>query len=119
MANSVVGEKVCDLCGAEVRDGSAFCYNCGTAVAEKPAESAIIAKVDDKARTHNGTSIPSTPEAPGSRPARPRTRPRRAVIAPREVVWTEKEGPSVWFAAFAITFAIVTAVIVVVAYYFR
>lgn len=33
MAETLVKEKVCNACGAEVRPQAVFCYNCGSAVA--------------------------------------------------------------------------------------
>lgn len=33
MAETLVKEKVCNSCGAEVRPNAGFCYNCGSAVA--------------------------------------------------------------------------------------
>ena len=33
MAETIVKEKVCNTCGADVRPNSVFCYNCGSAVA--------------------------------------------------------------------------------------
>ena len=35
MAKTLVEKKICDACGADVRPGSLFCYNCGGAVSEK------------------------------------------------------------------------------------
>lgn len=32
MAETLVEKKVCEACGADVRSGSLFCYNCGGAV---------------------------------------------------------------------------------------
>jgi len=32
MAETLVETKICDACGADVRPGSLFCYNCGGAV---------------------------------------------------------------------------------------
>jgi hypothetical protein len=40
MAKILVEKKICDACGAEVRPGSLFCYNCGGAVAEDLPEPA-------------------------------------------------------------------------------
>jgi hypothetical protein len=34
MAKTLVEKKICDACGADVRPGSGFCYNCGGAVAQ-------------------------------------------------------------------------------------
>jgi hypothetical protein len=41
MAETLVEKKICEACGADVRPGSLFCYNCGGAVQEdlpKPAK---------------------------------------------------------------------------------
>lgn len=38
MAKTLVKKKICDACGADVRPGSLFCYNCGGAVAAKLPE---------------------------------------------------------------------------------
>lgn len=32
MSKTLVEKKICDACGADVRPGSVFCYNCGGAV---------------------------------------------------------------------------------------
>jgi hypothetical protein len=37
MAETLVEKKTCESCGADVRDGSIFCYNCGGAVSLDPA----------------------------------------------------------------------------------
>ncbi|HVE55844.1 MAG TPA: zinc ribbon domain-containing protein [Pyrinomonadaceae bacterium] len=34
MAETLVEKKICEACGADVRPGSLFCYNCGGAVQE-------------------------------------------------------------------------------------
>ena len=34
MAETLVEKKICEACGADVRPGSLFCYNCGGALAE-------------------------------------------------------------------------------------
>ena len=35
MAKTIVENKVCEACGADVRPGSVFCYNCGGAVSDE------------------------------------------------------------------------------------
>jgi hypothetical protein len=40
MAKTLVEKEICDACGADVRPGSLFCYNCGGAVSEELLESA-------------------------------------------------------------------------------
>jgi hypothetical protein len=39
MAETLVKEKVCNSCGAEVRPNAGFCYNCGSAVAPEVSHS--------------------------------------------------------------------------------
>jgi hypothetical protein len=38
MAETLVEKKICEACGADVRPGSVFCYNCGAAVSEDLAK---------------------------------------------------------------------------------
>ena len=40
MAKTLVEKEICDACGADVRPGSLFCYNCGGAVSEDLPEPA-------------------------------------------------------------------------------
>lgn len=40
MAETLVEEKVCAACGADVREGALFCYHCGGALAAEVAASA-------------------------------------------------------------------------------
>ena len=39
MAETLVEKKICEACGADVRPGSLFCYNCGGAVSDDLSES--------------------------------------------------------------------------------
>jgi uncharacterized Zn finger protein (UPF0148 family) len=41
MAEVVVEKAVCEKCGMDVRDGTAFCYNCGAAVGSVPEASVV------------------------------------------------------------------------------
>lgn len=38
MAKTLVEKEICDACGADVRPGSLFCYNCGGAVSDEIPE---------------------------------------------------------------------------------
>jgi len=40
MAETLVENKICEACGADIRPGSLFCYNCGGAVSEELAKPA-------------------------------------------------------------------------------
>src|ERR1044072_39950 len=46
MAEPLVETKICDACGAGVRSGSLFCYNCGGAVSLDLPESEKNSKKD-------------------------------------------------------------------------
>jgi hypothetical protein len=47
MAETLVEKKICEACGADVRHGSLFCYNCGGAVSLDLPESAKKKEVSD------------------------------------------------------------------------
>lgn len=42
MAETLVEKGICEACGAKVRNGSAFCFNCGEHVAVEPLPPAIV-----------------------------------------------------------------------------
>lgn len=50
MAKTLVEKKICSACGADVRPGSGFCYNCGGAVLleEQDALPKTAANIDPK-----------------------------------------------------------------------
>lgn len=48
MAETIVENKICSVCGTEVRKGALFCYHCGSAVAPD-----IIALKADKINDEN------------------------------------------------------------------
>lgn len=48
MAKTLAEKKICDACGADVRPGSGFCYNCGGAVAQEEELSKTEANIDQK-----------------------------------------------------------------------
>lgn len=49
MAETLVVEAVCEKCGADVRENTAFCYNCGTPVVveAEPALEEVESAIDD------------------------------------------------------------------------
>ena len=48
MSKTLVDKKICDTCGADVRPGSGFCYNCGSAVATENELPKTEANIDVK-----------------------------------------------------------------------
>ena len=94
----------CPKCGADVRDGSVFCYNCGGRVADDD----VIAE---------SSSVPverKTMPAPGLRSARDLHRRERTFERkPATIVWEPiEEGPD--YALVVITILIVAFTIVVI-----
>ncbi|PYS99180.1 MAG: hypothetical protein DMF63_14025 [Acidobacteria bacterium] len=90
MAESVITIEKCDACGAEVRDESVFCYNCGGRVR------------GDRSVTVPEAKVESAPEArPPLRSAASLRNQRRSVIRqPVEITW---ERPQKFPLGFVIT----------------
>lgn len=125
MSKTLVENKVCRSCGAEVRPGSLFCYNCGEAVAPEPAtreqaagkktvkEAIIEAESEERgdfqttrldgrlAETGPADPIPKpgekeTPKLKSA--ASMRRKPKTFQTKTIEVVWEEPDNaPNKWF----------------------
>lgn len=120
MAETLVKNRVCNSCGADVRDGALFCYNCGSNVAvdtsserngnndksqkteklqfpEKTLAEEKIAVVEDKKTDEKTETVPEPkPElkSAASMRRKPKTIQRKRI----EVVWEEPaSAPNVWF----------------------
>ncbi len=112
MPETVVQTAVCEACGAEVRDESLFCYNCGKRV--------------------GGETSGSEPEAeklepviqPGSRPplksAASLRKQRRAFNRqPVEVSWEQRTDSPAGFVIATIVLVVGALVLLVIALYLR
>jgi hypothetical protein len=102
----------CPKCDAEVRDGSAFCYNCGGRVIEGDGLETSVETSDVVADESAGKP------APGLRSARDIRRRERSVDRkPREVVWEPAVDKPDWHliivTAGIIVFTIVVVLLVV------
>lgn len=125
MSQTAVKELICDVCGAEVRDGSLFCYNCGTSVTEKVE--VLQEPTDDlpTSDTHsNGNlvvkeKVEEVEVLPKREPSAGRVRPRKRPIQNREVVWAERDGMSLGFIVTTVILVLLTAVILIAGFYFR
>ena len=67
MAETLVENQVCKACGAEVREGTLFCYNCGGKLASdetvaKKNKGEIVAdsKLQEKTFNENGNAFRQT-----------------------------------------------------------
>ena len=110
-----VTTSVCPKCGADVRAGSLFCYNCGGRVADETES------VEPKPAADDGDPIAQyekrTRPAPGLRPARDLGRRDRVFRRePKRVVWeptTESADTLlIGVAAFLLVFTIVVIILV-------
>ncbi len=145
MVKSTAQKIVCEGCGADVRQGSAFCYNCGESIDLAPPPPAII-KPDPELLNGN---LPSTepmqafrdPEPPpvlvpsGSpdRPPMPAAKtevfPRAAMETPRrprtrvrklpEVEYIERSSLSGAFIIAAVVLTVIATLLVAAALYLQ
>ena len=102
MPTTAVESSICDICGADVRAGSQFCYNCGSSL--RSSDSAESSKPESTApvETSNG-SAKSKSKVRGERRRRPIDR------GPVEVVWEPGPGISGLYIAGALFILIVAA----------
>jgi hypothetical protein len=110
MPKTAVQTPICDICGAEVREGSLFCYNCGGSlkkVAAEPAQTPEV-PVAPPAPT-NGASKPSAPSKREARKRKPIDR------GPVEVVWAPREGISLIYVVAGVILLIIAVVLFIVA----
>lgn len=142
MALTLVKNKVCNACGADVRPNSLFCYNCGGAIVEKiPAENPTeteVAKeeiIEEKEAT-DGNLIESKTvanvktdtiekqvvreETKLKSAAGLRRKPKSVQRKQIQIVWEEHENaPNVWFLSVAIVIMIMVAAILFLAIYLK
>ena len=90
MSKTAVQTAVCDICGADVRKGSLFCYNCGGSLTQT---------VDERPGVLPPEAITSVPAKNGAgkekSAGRREPRKRRSVErGPVEVIWEPREGLS-------------------------
>ncbi len=123
MATTAIKGKVCDLCGADVRDGSQFCYNCGSdlsAASKSETKTADPIAEPASSATKNGAEPLPAAEPERRFPVRPpRTRSRTRTIETRDISWEEPDGISISFIVAAIVFGVLTLTILIVAFYIR
>lgn len=126
MVDAAVKKFVCEACGADVRDESLFCYNCGEAVTEAPVE-------DDPAVTVLSDTVakptPAAAETNGLQAAfekariqtdsgiRKRSKPfQRKRI---EVVWEPRMWPTTSFIVAVAVLTLITILLLFAALYLR
>ena len=142
MALTLVQNKVCNACGADVRPNSLFCYNCGKSIVEKTSEENLIKaetseeKVFEEKETANSELIDNQAVAAVDTEAPEKTiiqeqaklksaaglrrKPKSVQNRTIEVVWEEHENaPNVWFLSVAIFIMILVGTILFLAMYLK
>ena len=131
MAEATIDKATCENCGAEVRDGTSFCYSCG-----KPGGEAV-ANAEPADTASNGTATVSADaqaalddlaerlkieEAPVDDPlAQAAAERKKARVRGRrsEVVWDPGDGGGKLFILVTLLIFVMTAVVVFVAVYWK
>lgn len=148
MAETLVENKICEACGADVRPGSLFCYNCGESVTGEvslPAstnnknkkvggvllEDEIVKNNDLKTSPLDGGKIEKTADAPIPKPsiqeeaklksaANLRRKAKTFQRKTVEVVWEEPENaPNKWFPIVALILTLFVFLIFLLAMYLK
>jgi len=102
MAEAILETQVCSKCGADVREGSSFCYACGTnvVVADSPGDSLERGRElelpSPKPESDLGDNGPGKTETPNklATAAAERRKSRSGRRKPKEVVWEEPDERS-------------------------
>lgn len=122
MAETQVEKKICESCGAEIRPGSTFCYNCGGAVSpdlplsennsykttrlekeklagladrpiEKPTVAELLEKIEERPiEKPREETVPIRDDAKMKSAANLRRKAKSFQKKPVEVVWEEPEN---------------------------
>ena len=112
MVETAVEIQRCGACGADVRDGSLYCYNCGASVARAPIAEAVNEKPAPGAEGRE-------PRPPLKTAASLRKHRRAMNRQPVKVSWEPPEGPAVGFIITAIALTLGAVLLIVLALYLR
>lgn len=114
MAETLVKNRVCSACGATVRGGALFCYNCGGSVAPEDKKETLEKTNGDNSAQTNQTIIADATDKPIPKPVLVEEPKLKSAATMRrksksyqpkrvEVIWEEHENaPNVWFILAAI-----------------
>ena len=112
MVETAVEIQRCGTCGADVRNGSLFCYNCGASVEPAP----IAEAAENKPAPVDETREPRPP----LKTAASLRKHRRALNRqPVRVSWERPEGPAMGFIITAIVLTVGALLLIVLAFYLR
>ena len=114
--------SVCSNCSAEIREGSLFCYNCGTSVSEVSGND-TAGEADHKRLASTAQSADRQPPIAGPgrklRSAADIGRKRAFNRQPIEVTWTARTDGVNSFVITGLIIVTLTALLVIAALYYR
>lgn len=144
MVDVLAEEEVCRKCGADIREGSQFCYNCGRSLTSDPDAGEVVERsIDGLSEQPIAKPIidptPETTHRPdahaaekGSKTARPprkaeqlesaaaiKRRRRTASEKPVDVVWEQPARISKGFVVATVIFLLIALVIIYLAVYLK
>ena len=123
MAETIQEKAVCEKCGADVRENTSFCYNCGHSFSEATSQTNGVmsdetrSALDDLAAKFK-IDEPETAD-PLALAAAERKRARVAPKRQKDNVWQESEGRSsgAFFVISLMIFLLVAAVVFITVYW--
>jgi uncharacterized Zn finger protein (UPF0148 family) len=129
MAETLTQTAVCESCGAEVRDGSLFCYNCGEKVrAEERVSESVptddVAVVDEPISESAASDDVAVSDARSKRPplrsAASLRKQRRAYNRqPVEIRWEQRERAPLSFVIASVILTVGALALLILALYLR
>ena len=131
MAETVLERQVCESCGAEVREGTSFCYNCGKPVTPEAVErSADVHASNGTARTTEAQAalddlserfrIDDVSDEDKLAQAARQRRQARVRARRTQLVWEPADTEvSTLFVVITLLIAVLTAAVVLVAVYWK
>ena len=119
MSETATQTAVCGECGADVRDGSLFCYSCGSPV-QKVAALDELVPANREPVTSNNDIVKQPGSKPPLRSAASLRQQRRAFNRqPVEVIWEPRTGSPIAFVITTVVLVIGALVFLVLALYLR
>lgn len=119
----VAKNVICKECGADVREGSFFCYNCGKSVdadadpSDDNKQANDLTKLEDAAAAAEVSTSYASPKK--MRSAMDIARRRASSRAPVKIEWTPRDDSAGMFVIVSIMIAALALVLVILALYLR
>ena len=121
MAEIVAESLICNACGADIRDESQFCYNCGETITDLTDRRLQHSAPELVRPTENGSELQAVKTEPEKLRSAASLRKRQKIfnLSPAEYSWEKRTGPSPVFVIAAILLTIFAGVLLFLALYLR